>query len=536
MKDRKMISRNILNTLLLLLIVVGAVSLSCETYTPAPLQQNQSELPASPSRVIAKMGERSVVLSWHLSSATTTPVKSFRIYRNESADNGIFARLGQTDTTRYVDSTVTSGRQYFYQIAAVNEQGFEGEHSSTVAVTPSVYSIILQNGAPTVNQQNVNLSVTGPEDTKFMMFSNDSLFENAHWEPFATAREWKLLPGDGLKQVFAKFRSINDVETASLVSASIILDTIATIEFIGDDSNGRTLQSGDTLHIRLKSGEINGIASASIVDPSFDLPGRGENDIRLYDDGSHGDAVADDGIYETDYFIGHGFEVENAFLFGYFTDAVGNVADRAAAETQLTVNQAPRSVVLQEPTNAETDAPSLVLRWSANTDIDFASYQVLRSKSYLVSLSSSLVQEIKDVKTTSFIDENLEPATQYYYRIYVFDASGNSTASNIVSGATADNVAPKPVVLSQPSADSVGLLLTWSPSSENDFANYRLYRSTTSPVDTSFAPIHIFNDKNTTEYHDLSVSPNIDYYYQLFVYDKYNLSAGSNEVQGRKNP
>ncbi len=228
--------------------------------------------------------------------------------------------------------------------------------------------------------------------------------------------------------------------------------------------------------------------------------------------------------------------MENAFLFGYFTDAVGNVAVRATAENQLTVNQAPRSVVLQEPTSLEVNVPTLVLRWSANSDVDFASYQILRSKSYLVSLSSSLVQEIKNATTTSFIDVDLEPATQYYYRIYVFDTSGNSTPSNIVTAMTLDNKPPKPVVLSQPLSDSLGLFLTWSPSSENDFANYRLYRSTSSPVDTSFAPIHIFNDKNTTEYRDLSVSPNIDYYYQIYVFDKYDLRAGSNEVKGKKNP
>lgn len=534
MKVGKMIVQKSIKVLFLLFIIIGVMGFACDTYTPAPLQQDQADIPDSPTHLSAQLGEDSIILSWRFDGGTQ--IKEFRVYRNEAGAGSSFLRLGQTDSTRYIDSTVTDGQQYFYRVAAVNQQGFEGEHSRTINVVPSVYSIILQAGVQTTNQQKISISIAGPQDSKFMMLSNDSLFENANWEPFATSREWQLSPGDGLKTVFAKFRTGNDLETAQPVSAKIILDTIATIEYISDNSNGRALQSGDTLHIRLKSGELNGSATASIFDPSYNVPGRGEENLRLYDDGSHGDSVADDGIYETDYFIGHGIEVENAFLFGYFTDAVGNVAERAVAQNQLTVNQAPRSVVLQEPTLLDADIPSIVLRWSANSDVDFSSYQILRSKSYLVSLSSFLVQEIKDARMTSFIDEGLEPATQYYYRVYVFDASGNSTASNIVSATTLDNIAPKPVVLSQPSADSVGLLLTWSPSSEKDFANYRLYRSTSLPVDTSFAPIHIFNDSNITEYQDSSVSLNIDYYYQIFVFDKYGLSAGSNEVKGRKNP
>jgi hypothetical protein len=117
--------------------------------------------------------------------------------------------------------------------------------------------------------------------------------------------------------------------------------------------------------------------------------------------------------------------------------------------------------------------------------------------------------------------------------VYVFDTAGNSSGSNIVSGTTPANEPPKPVVLSQPIQDTLGLKLSWSPSPENDFANYRLYRATTSPVDTSFAPITIINNQTQTEFRDFSAVPNLLYYYRLFVYDRFGLTAGSNEVQGR---
>jgi fibronectin type 3 domain-containing protein len=89
------------------------------------------------------------------------------------------------------------------------------------------------------------------------------------------------------------------------------------------------------------------------------------------------------------------------------------------------------------------------------------------------------------------------------------------------------------VVLSQPIPDTSSLKLSWSPSTEIDFANYRLYRFTSSPVDTSFAPITIINNQAQTEFRDFSVVPNLLYYYRLFVFDRFGLAAGSNEVQGR---
>jgi fibronectin type 3 domain-containing protein len=148
-------------------------------------------------------------------------------------------------------------------------------------------------------------------------------------------------------------------------------------------------------------------------------------------------------------------------------------------------------------------------------------------------LSSTLVKEFNDSQTISYIDSGLEPGTKYYYRIYVFDTAGNNSGSNITQATTPANEAPKPVVLSQPVPDGDALTLTWSPSVENDFANYRLYRSTSAPVDTASAPIVVINNAQTTQYRDLSVQANVTYYYRLFVFDKYGLSAGSNQVQGR---
>ncbi len=93
-----------------------------------------------------------------------------------------------------------------------------------------------------------------------------------------------------------------------------------------------------------------------------------------------------------------------------------------------------------------------------------------------------------------FLDSGVNPSTQYYYRVYVFDTAGNRVGSNIVETRTIENRPPAPVVLSQPIQDSLLLWISWSPSPEKDFANYRLFRSTKTPVDTSEAPIRIISE------------------------------------------
>lgn len=114
------------------------------------------------------------------------------------------------------------------------------------------------------------------------------------------------------------------------------------------------------------------------------------------------------------------------------------------------------------------------------------------------------------------------------------DRAGNIAPTVAAAGLVTVQLPPTPVTLARPAVvDSVALRLTWSRSTEDDFASYRLYRSESSPVDTSVAPIAIINDSpSTTQYDDNNVKRNITYYYRIFVFDEAGLSAGSNEVQG----
>ena len=85
--------------------------------------------------------------------------------------------------------------------------------------------------------------------------------------------------------------------------------------------------------------------------------------------------------------------------------------------------------------------------------------------------------------TTTFTDTTAVNGTRYYYAVAAIDADGNqSDPSATVDATPADTTAPSAVQGFAAVAGDTVVNLHWTPSTEADFQEYRLYRSTTSPV------------------------------------------------------
>ena len=410
----------------LLFPLLSLVVAACSTYDPTGT--GDTTLLSAPTNISFRFVSGAVEVSWQF-AGDLTKLQQFRVYRranNEAAFKRV-AIVGSAART-YRDSTAVIGTLYQYQVSAVNKSNVEGQPSDAALVTPSVFGVQINNGAKFTNRRSVTLVFNVPNNTALMLLANDPAFTGAIWETFANNRAWDLTAGDGLKSVYVKFRTTDQGES-EVTRADITLDTIALINALTHDGAGRTLRAGDLLHIRLDAGEARGNAVVSLIDNASSAQ---DNNLRLYDNGSNGDVVADDGVYELDYRIRPDIEFVQAFVFGNFTDAAGNPAQQRISATSFAV---------QFP--------------------------------------------------------------------------------------------PPAVTLSNPVADTTGLKLTWTTSTVKDFANYRVYRSTTSPVDSTVAPLTIINDNTVTTYRDTGISANTTYFYRVFVYDRSGLFAGSNQVQGR---
>lgn len=83
----------------------------------------------------------SVTLNWVAPAGST--VTSYNIKRGTSAA-GPFTQIGTSATTSFVDTNVTEGQTYFYDVTAVNTAG-EGAASNTASASVP----FLVPGAPT---------------------------------------------------------------------------------------------------------------------------------------------------------------------------------------------------------------------------------------------------------------------------------------------------------------------------------------------------------------------------------------------------
>jgi bacillopeptidase F (M6 metalloprotease family) len=103
----------------------------------------------------------------------------------------------------------------------------------------------------------------------------------------------------------------------------------------------------------------------------------------------------------------------------------------------VSIAEKPNSVVFNSISNPT--ASTLDLDWTQNNDLNFARYEVYRSKSSGVSLNSTLVATIFNQTGTTFTDYGLQNRTRYYYKVYVINQNSIYVASNEQYATTTHN-------------------------------------------------------------------------------------------------
>ena len=513
-------------SLLAVLLWAGFGIWSCDKKPTNPVFPKDSQFPPQPRNLAVTVDEQKISLTWNIDNPLA--VKFYRIYRRDST----MATPAAIDTSIdrvYLDRNLKGDGKYFYQVSAINAGGFESKLSAAVSVTPNTFvSIIIAAGAEYVSQPQVLLKLTAPSRTALMKLSNDSLFTNAAWQRFEGTTSWILSLGDGTKTVYAKFRDSDGNEYPQLVKDSIILDTTALISEVTENTGGQIKKAGAIIHFRLLANETGGRATVNIFS--------GPQNILLFDNGTQGDKISGDGIYELNYTIPQDVQVIQAKIRGNFVDRVGNVATTVTAATQITIQKSPDAILMFQPVPVGSQQNALRLSWSASKDtFDFANYSIYRSQTPLPNfdpLNSTPIDRVTIREVTTYTDLNLQAGATYYYRIVVFDLAGlNSASSNEVGAKTAPNLPPSPVILNTPvllGDGSSQAQLTWSRSTDNDFASYRIYRSNTAVVDSlSFLVTSLIN-QNQTVYVDENLKAATKYFYRIYIYDQAGNAAGSN--------
>ncbi len=107
-----------------------------------------------------------------------------------------------------------------------------------------------------------------------------------------------------------------------------------------------------------------------------------------------------------------------------------------------------------------------------------------------------------------------------------------TTCLSIFMFMTAYGQNPADVILAEPEeVTSHTMTVSWEASEDIDFGEYRLFRNTASPVDTSSDLLSVITDRNTLSFNDTELHVSTYYYYKIYVVNSDGtVSSGSNEV------
>ena len=505
----------------ILVLVTFCLVWGCEKEIPSSFSLDDlPDTPQSPTDIKIVVSEDKLALSWAYENSSE--VKKYLIYRAHNVADSLEI-YDSTTATEYIDRRVQPNVRYFYEISVVSNHDIEGRRTPTVSAVPGIYSFLINNDNEYTASRPVTLNSSAPSGTSYILLSHSSDFAGAFWREYSNTIGWDLSVGDGVKWIYAKFRDGEGHVTDSVYSDSIILDTKAEIDSVYITPSQTDFEADDMLHFVIMTSEAGGEAEVNITEIGS---------LKLFDNGSNGDAVALDGIYELDYTIPPLTEVNDATVTASFTDRAGNRAPQKKLPFIITIANPPQT---PELTAIGSGEDQIELSWFIPYLNDFDQYRLYRSETSAVDENSHLVTSITVQNNTTYTDTDLEPGTTYYYRVYIYDRSGLSSASNTVSRKTEDNEVPEAVTVAIEEVDSTNFRLSWTRNDDEDFASYRIYRDTESGVtDEPSKLLAIENSQSSTTYSDQGITVGQTYYYRVYVFDRHGASIGSNEVYAPK--
>lgn len=394
-------------------LMVLALLLACDRYLDSqdPVRTAPTPIPI-PTNLAAVVDDGTVTLSWELTDSSEAD--RFRVYLAES-EEGEYLLKDSTTMFSISLSDLLLNRQAFLRVSTVTSGDVESQLSTKVSATPAHFWISIDDNSEYAKQRDVQVRINSGVNALYLQISEQQDFGDAVWESFSVSNSFELSEDDGVKTVYARLQFADGSETGQPLSDDITLDTEAEIESLTFFLDTAILAVDSITTFRMQTGEIGGEASVSFGT---------ERNLELFDDGTNGDAVADDATYTLEYTVPFGAYAFDEEVTGSFTDEAGNSAEDVTADGLMNINSTPEKVVLA--VSFGVDSSTVVFTWTTSTESDFESYRLINTadpgKTLMIATSSS---------TNRF--EMSSPTPNSEYRIFVFDLHGDSAPSEPVT-------------------------------------------------------------------------------------------------------
>ncbi len=201
--------------------------------TTATIHLDQTAPSAEAAALAPYQSTRTVPVAWTADDGTGSGVLTVELYY--SADGGsTWARYGSTFSTSPIDFTAPADGPFAFSLRGIDAAG--NAEPAPTGIADLETTAMIDTGLPSgtiridgdllqTNSGTVPLVLTATDGTSGvaeMQFSDDGILWTG-WEPYAESRIYTLPPGDGIKQVWVRFRDRSgNLSTGNF--AEILLD------------------------------------------------------------------------------------------------------------------------------------------------------------------------------------------------------------------------------------------------------------------------------------------------------------------------
>ena len=258
-----------------------------------------------------------------------------------------------------------------------------------------------------------------------------------------------------------------------------------------------SLVEDDILTVTMESDTINGKAT-------FNVDGLAA-DRSMYDDGTHGDSTADDGVYTSQYLVRRGDNVADASVSVRLMDEAGNTSEDEALEP-ISIDTAPPEIASFVHNAVDILSEDDVLTVTLSGDPgNLALFDIGELQAGLPMYDDGTRSDDTPddgVYVGTYTVKKGDSAKNVRLTGYLTDKNDNQTVQRIFESVTIDAVPPPPVAGVQaedkPNDEGNWLILTWDVSNDADFEHYNIYRES-APITSALGLIPLA-DSSTVEH------------------------------------
>ena len=337
--------------------------------------------PSTPTNFAATATPTGVQLTWQASTDNIAGPLTYEILRDEGP-------IGTSSTTSYADNHIGPGR---YFVRSIDAAGNKSATTTVLVWNPAA--------APTV------LAKTG--DT--WLYQADGQAPPQNWTTTGSLAAWSqgvsplglakneatTISTAGVTQYFAKDITVGDQSAMGGVEFKMRVDDGAVLRVNGNPIMTMNMPFGTPTPTTLAASELtsaSGNTKTVVVPKSVLVNGTNRLSVEL-----------------------HQATTNNA-------DAIFDLNVVAKPKADSTAPAAPKNFRKTSSTST-----AIALAWDANTEADIAGYVLKRNDQPIAYLRST---------DLTYSDQQLQPATNYTYKLAAFDMSSNLSANASLTAAT----------------------------------------------------------------------------------------------------